>query len=70
MSFGIVCLRCRQYVEGGCRCPNPQPSENGKTPLSINECGICGKRRGPTIGAKPTEQWYCPKHNHLRPATA
>ena len=73
MSVGIFCLRCRHYMEGPerCRCRHPQPSEDGKTRLSVDRCAVCGVERpkpGPP-GPPPTPgQWYCLKHRDLMPA--
>lgn len=38
MSYGLVCLSCRQYL-AACSCPWPVPSENARTPLVAENDG-------------------------------
>lgn len=45
MSYGILCLKCRRYIapvksephKDHCKCVEPVPSEDGKTPLHGKE---------------------------------
>lgn len=72
MSCGMMCLKCRRYMEGDqrCRCPRPQPSEDAQTQISMDRCAICGAQRPKPEPPGPPpvpRQWYCLKHRDLMP---
>jgi hypothetical protein len=71
MSEEMMCLECRRYMTGDsrCRCLYPKPSEDGRTRISIDQCGVCGVERPNRVpGPAPIpRQYFCVKHIDFRP---
>lgn len=69
MSEGIICLKCRLYIEADetwrCKCQTPLRSQDGKTPYGKTcTCDNClGSSRPCSIdaGERLGELWYCRK---------